>query len=204
METVRSFIAIDPDPPARLWLESWVDALSERFPKMRWVGPRNLHMTLKFLGDVPLEKIDGIAGICSQVAREIPAMRLEIGSPGSFGPRKAPRTFWLGILPGPGLDLLKEAQRRLEKALAKEGFPVEGRPWSPHITLGRNPRNLGADGWSELLPPWTGEDTPGFQVEGLYLFSSQLTRQGPIYRLLSTSPFIGGNPSPDHFEEAHP
>lgn len=200
-DALRTFIAVEPDRPVKMWLQGWLRALREHHPEMRWVRPENLHITLKFLGDVGREDISGITGTCDRVARETAPCNLQIGPPGIFGSRRSPRTFWIGFLPGPGIDRLKEAQRRLEEALVEEGFPAGDRSWSPHLTLGRNPRRRQADGWDDLLPPWRGEGTPGFQVESLSLFSSELAPGGPIYSLLSRSPFTGGSPPSDNPEK---
>ena len=130
-----------------------------------------------------------------------PSFHLQMGPPGSFGSRRSPRTFWIGFLPGPGLDLLKEVQGRLEEALVEEGFPAEDRRWSPHLTLGRNPRHQPAEGWDGLLPPWIGGGAPGFEAETLCLLSSELTPKGPIYSMISRSPFTGGSPPSDNLEK---
>ena len=92
METIRSFIAIEPDPPARAWLEGWLGTLRERGGGVRWVRKENLHLTLRFRGEVPADRTDGVAAILAARARPVPPAPREFDAPGTFGPRRSPRT----------------------------------------------------------------------------------------------------------------
>jgi RNA 2',3'-cyclic 3'-phosphodiesterase len=190
MESIRAFLAIEPDREARSWLETWLTRLRGGWPRARWVAAEHLHLTLKFLGDLAADRVEEVKSISSAVARAMGPFHLLFGAPGWFGPRQRPRTFWLGFEPGPGLDQLMATHRSLERALAeralltKGGWPPEDRPFSPHLTVGRNPRQVPAGGWTETLPPWTAGGTPGFPCRELTLFASTLTPQGPIHRIL--------------------
>ncbi len=193
MEAVRTFIAVEPDPPVRSWLSGWLDLLRSRWPEARWVAPEHLHLTVKFLGNVAAERLEEVKAIAAAVARTAAPFRLTLGAPGWFGPRRTPRTFWLGLVPGASLDRLGEVQGRLERALAERGFPADVRPFTAHLTLGRNPRQVPAEGWDGTLPPWAGPEPPGFPCRALSVFGSDLTPTGPIHRLLAEPPF-GGAP----------
>jgi 2'-5' RNA ligase len=184
MESIRAFLAIEPDREARSWLETWLTRLREGWPRARWVAAEHLHLTLKFLGDLAADRVEELKSISSAVAHAAAPFHLLFGAPGWFGPRARPRTFWMGFEPGPGLDLLMATHQRLERALAKRGWPPEDRPFSPHLTVGRNPRQVPAAGWVETLPPWTAGGAPGFACRELTLFASTLTPKGPIHRVL--------------------
>jgi 2'-5' RNA ligase len=186
MATLRAFIAVGPEPesPARRWLVAFLLALESRHPRVRWVKPDHLHLTLKFLGNIPQERVEQIGGVLDSAARHGQPLRLELGAPGHFGSGRTPRTFWIGFRPGPGLKVLHRVQAELEAGLQGLGFPREERPWTPHITLGRNPREAGVDGWERLLPAWAGQGAPAFDVKDLHFYSSELTPDGPIHRAL--------------------
>jgi len=188
LEALRTFIAIEPDPPARAWLALCLQALRGRFPGVRWVRPEHLHITLRFLGDVEAGRIDGLKALVGRAARGTSPFRVDFGPPGAFGSRHSPRVFWLGLRPGRDLDLLQAFQRRLEEDLVAGGFGLEDHPWTAHLTLGRNPDGRPAEGWEAVLPHWEGSGPCGFPVPGVHLFRSELAPKGPIHTVLQVSP----------------
>jgi RNA 2',3'-cyclic 3'-phosphodiesterase len=196
MDPVRSFIAVEPDAPVRAWLTECLGSL-RRFPGLRPVRPENLHLTLKFLGDVAADRRPSVEEVLQAAAGAAEPFDLEVGDPGAFGPRRAPRTFWIGFRPGPGLDALKAVQARIDEGLAARGFPREDREWSAHLTLGRNPGGASAEGWLDALPPPPGGGRPRFRVDSVRLVGSELTPQGPIYTVLAEAPVgRGARPVP--------
>jgi 2'-5' RNA ligase len=189
MDTIRSFIAVEVDPVARAWLEGWLERLRELHRGIRWVRQANLHITLRFLGDIPMSRVEEISGFLASRARSVPPLRLDFSAPGTFGPRRSPRTFWLGLAPGTALEALKEFQSKVEGDLVRAGIAREDRPFSPHLTVGRNPGSVPAEGWEATLHPWPGGGTAGFEARSAVLFRSDLKPQGPIYTVLSEAPF---------------
>ena len=189
MEMMRTFVAIEPDAPMRAWLEEWLAALRGRFPGIRWVQPSNLHLTLRFLGDIPSDRVGTVSSILPARARGAAPGRLEFGEPGAFGSRGRPRTFWLGFLPGPALEAIRAYQAAVEADLVAAGFAAEDRPFSPHLTVGRNPGGSRTDGWEATLPSPPGPGRPGFEVRSAILFKSDLRPGGPIHTVLSEAPF---------------
>lgn len=204
MESVRTFIAVEPDPPVLSWLEACLEALRSRYRGIRWVSRENLHITLKFLGAVPADRLEEISEISAQAARATAPFRLEIGPPGSFGPSRSPQVFWLGILPGLGLEGLVDLQKRLETALEAAGFPREERPFKPHFTLGRNQRRIPAEGWDRGLPERPSPGNLGFECRSVTTFSSELTPKGPIHRVISQAPLCAGGQDPTNRDGAEP
>ncbi len=196
MDSVRTFIAVEPDAPAREWLGGCLAALNARRGAVRWVRPEHLHLTLKFLGDLPRERVGDVDRVCGGVAAGVAPFALEFGPPGGFGPPRRPRTLWIGYRPGPALDALKKLQEAIESALLPLGIPKEGRGWSGHLTLGRNPKGAPVEGWEKDLPAWSRPGAPCMAVPcmavtELHFFSSELTPQGPIHRVLATHPLSG-------------
>jgi 2'-5' RNA ligase len=192
---LRTFIALDPDPASRAWLQSFLEALQSRHGRLRWVKPEHLHLTVNFLGNVAADRIGEIEKACAAAAGASGPLRLELGRPGSFGPRKVPRTLWIGFLPCAGLTALSQLQKRLEAELSARGFPRDERPWTPHLTLGRNPRSERVDGWEDLLPPWRSDGRPRLEAEALALYSSDLKPDGPIHHLIRSERLSAGGRS---------
>ena len=107
--------------------------LVEAIPGVAWVKAGNLHLTLKFLGDVEEQRIEAIATSLTKAAAQVDAFDLTIGGFGAFPTRARPRVIWVEAN-GPRLHALVES---IECALEALGFPRETRPFAGHITLGR-------------------------------------------------------------------
>ena len=136
MSTVRSFVALDlPDYVAES-LTSTVNDLSERLQGVRWTRPGNLHLTLKFLGDVQTSKIDEISGVIDEVASGHGPVSLSLGSVGAFPNRRRAKVICVGLdgVVQPLIDL----HCGIDQALSSVGFKREQRAFRPHLTLGRS------------------------------------------------------------------
>ncbi|MBI4584246.1 MAG: RNA 2',3'-cyclic phosphodiesterase [Planctomycetes bacterium] len=191
-DELRTFVAIDIGAPLRAWLEPALAALKAAYPKVRWVKPENIHLTLCFLGATRPDQVPAILALLEAAARAEKPLALAAGEPGSFGRRDAPRVFWLALQPGEALDRVIRLQAELERGLAGLGFPKEDRPWTPHLTFGRNPRHERAAGWEKVFterPGMISAGPPTIDVDGMILFSSTLTPAGPVYRPLGKGLF---------------
>jgi len=197
MESLRTFIAVEPDEAAREWLLVCLEALTARRGDIRWVRPEHLHLTLKFLGDIPRERVEDVDRLCGEIAAGSAPFEVEFGPTGGFGPPRRPRTLWIGYGAGAGLEALRKLQGSIESALAPLGIAKENRPWSAHLTLGRNPNGAPVEGWEKGLPPWAGAGPPRMRIKGLHFFSSELTPQGPIHRVIASHPLGGPRPPGD-------
>ena len=131
---MRLFVAINL--PAELRHGIWQAAAPLRGPAfpVRWVDPEDLHLTLKFLGEVGPERQAEIAGALESAASGARCFDLPIGGFGVFPSSERPRVVWVGCEGVPPLELL---QHRLEQTMQRLGFEIEGRPFRPHLTLGR-------------------------------------------------------------------
>jgi len=131
---VRLFIAINLPTEVRHLAHAAAAPLREAAPHVHWVAERNLHLTLKFLGevadDVGATIVDALGAATARHRRP----ELELTGLGAFPNFRRPRVVWAGIVPDPRLELL---QHDLEVACETLGFEVEGRPFRPHVTLGR-------------------------------------------------------------------
>lgn len=131
---MRLFVAIELDEQARDLLADYQRRLSDLDRAVRWVRPEQIHLTLKFLGEVPDAQVLQVAKALDTLA-EHAAFDFEMEGVGYFGSRHSPRVIWAGVhMPNPALTAL---QKGCEEVLSPLGYPPEGRAYSPHLTLGR-------------------------------------------------------------------
>lgn len=182
MSTVRTFIAVECSGG----VSSRAAALIERFrsaqAKVSWVKPEQMHWTLKFLGDVELTRTAEICQAVLQAVTPLASFEMEVQGVGAFPSTAKPRTLWVGA--GAGSEKMVALSEAIDERLAQVGFPVEGRRFTPHLTIGRV---RGQQNMAELGRQVAAQsDTPiGTQwVEEVTVFSSTLERDGPVYDVL--------------------
>ena len=152
----------------------------------RWVGEDNMHLTLRFIGEVGEENLDDIVGALAQVnGARFP---LEVTGAGHFESRRRVRTLWLGVAKQPALFALQE---RIESALVRAGLPPEGRKFSAHLTLARLKGTRPARVRDWLAANSLFRAAP-FAVENFVLFSSLLGRGGAIHQPVREYPLGRG------------
>ena len=147
---MRIFIGIDLDPEVRTRIARFIEGVEGFAPDARWARPESLHITLKFIGEQPPERVEAITERLRRV--ESSAFEIRAGGYGFFPTAKAPRVFWIGIHAGPQLAKLAES---IDTTVAEVGIPQEERPYSPHLTLAR----AGA-GRRSGSPKWRKGDGP--------------------------------------------
>src|SRR5207249_2460182 len=159
-EPVRAFVALNF--PDRLRHELWdvLAPLRERREKLpvKWVRPENIHLSLKFLGDVEETREPELAAALQRAAGSRPEPRpltLQISGFGVFPDYHRPHVLWAGVTPDPSLELL---QHGVEQAFAPLGFPTEARAFRPHVTLGRAARDARPRDFKGLEAILTGTD----------------------------------------------
>ncbi len=174
---MRLFAAIPVTEPARSQALGLLGRLRETGWPVRWVGDEGLHLTLKFFGEVASDRLEVIAEALRYAAEGGPAFPLRLDQLGAFPSRRKPRILYLGLESTPALELLQD---RIERGGEAIGFPPEGRPFNPHMTLGRVREG-------QRLPP-PGLDAHDDTFERVWftgtqvvLYESVLTPQGPRY-----------------------
>ncbi len=182
MEKIRSFIAVTLPADVQDHLRKIEGLLkSGTVVPVKWVEPENIHLTLKFLGDIDPGKVGDISGTISQATTGISSFTLEIKGLGVFPNPRNTRIAWAGLAGDLGkLNLL---QKNIEARLEKFGFPSEKRGFSPHITLARIRDNAKAEEreWFGKLVTGTFIKPVPFPVDTIWLIRSELTRRGPMY-----------------------
>lgn len=186
MEAVRTFICLQLPAFARDRLASTQQRLRESGAQVSWVKPHNIHLTLKFLGPVPADRLREVEQAAQRAAVPAPPVPLELTVLGCFPDKRAPRVVWVGLKQIP--EELKNLQQRVERELVATGFPAESRPFSPHFTLGRvrsgrNIRKLVAAMQAERLEPLR------FEAAEVVVMASRLHPSGALYTPVSRIPF---------------
>lgn len=199
----RTFIAIELSDEARSHLRREIQRLMPALPRVRWVDPSTLHLTLAFLDELDESQLEQATDVALEVARTATPFTLHMGTPGTFGPTHSPRVIWIGV--AGNVSRLLHFQSQLAARLAANGFPKEERAYAPHLTLARIKEPLTRQELAALrrliVPEQTarGQDrrasqpeeqaTSTFSVEHLSVMKSELTRAGPHYTCLRVCPF---------------
>ncbi len=188
METIRAFIAIELSKEIQAGLEGVLSRLRPATKAVRWVPALNIHLTLKFLGDTPVEKIEPLKrSLESEAGRHHP-FDIQVGTLGAFPNPRRPRVIWVGVQAPAGLAALAAG---VEKAVQSLGFTPEERPFSPHLTLGRIRQQASFDevgALADLVAKTRVESLGNTRVDKIHLFRSDLRPAGAVY----TSLFAAG------------
>jgi 2'-5' RNA ligase len=187
MTTLRTFIAIELDGELKDNLGRLQDHLrSQVAPRsVRWVRPGAMHLTLKFLGDTPLDKVDEVKLALARAAAEVSPFTFALAGLGCFPNTRRPRVIWVGLQEVTGaLVRLREA---VETHVAPLGFPTEGRPFKPHLTLGRVQRYASKSEVREIGEV-VAASVAGIQdemtVRQVHYIKSDLQPSGAVYTTL--------------------
>jgi 2'-5' RNA ligase len=202
---LRLFIALDPPDELRRSLAAMSAAVrrvaGDAASRVRWAGPDQLHLTLRFLGEVPEAVLDGVAGSVRGAAAAGRPLALEVRGAGAFPSSRRARVLWLGLggEVGPLATLVADLGARLERV----GFPPEARPFVPHLTLGlsRGPRV--AAGLSAALEQASAGPALAWRAEALTLFRSHLGPGGARHESLLRAP-LGDGPGPGSLDRVPP
>lgn len=185
--STRSFIAVEIDRATADRASAMIDRWRTVGAEVNWVAPKNMHITLKFLGDVRNEVLPEVAQSLSTAVAGIAPFDLEIFGVGAFPNVDRPRTIWLGARQG--AKQMNELARAVELKLRPLGFAPEPRGFTTHLTVGRVRRPSAAlRSLAEMLRRQAEETCGIVAVEQVILFSSTLTPRGPIYEALSRAP----------------
>lgn len=182
--TWRMFVAIELPAPVRRKLIEHIGHLRTLAPDVRasWAREESLHLTLKFLGDVPIERVDLLAGATQSATRMVEPFELIVGGCGSFPPKGRPRVLWIGIEDLSGrLGLL---ERALEAECEKEGFAREQRPFHPHLTIARLRQPRGSHHLAELHQE-LGFELETVTVSDLVVVRSELRSEGARHTIVA-------------------
>lgn len=187
-EPLRLFIAIELNDALRLELGRLEDELRDASATqvVRWVDPKNIHLTLKFLGNIDGMRVDSLTAALERAADGVAPFILTAQGLGAFPNTQRPNNIWVGLSGDTGSAAL--LARRIDDECAQEGFARDERGFNPHLTLGRVKRETSnteraAVGETVQQVPKTTYGT--IQADAIHLISSDLRPTGPVYRTLA-------------------
>ena len=188
MEKVRTFIAVNLNPEIKEYLTSLQNILNIPESKIKWVGKNNLHLTMKFLGDISLEQTELIKSELKEIANHYSPFIIRLSSNiGVFPTYKTPRIIWIGIKEG--ISELKELYNSIENKLSNKGFPREDKEFSGHITIGRVKFIRDKTNFIQILKRIKVNNLTQ-EVGSIDLMESKLTPSGPIYDIAAKFPLL--------------
>jgi len=151
--------------------------------KIKWVDPGNIHLTLKFFGETPENKIPPISAALKQAARESSAFGFDIKDTGIFGSSYQPRVIWLGISPREDITTLAD---NIFSHLETAGFPRDRQNFVPHLTVARIKFLHDKKAFRQVIERHRQAYIQNEEVKEFHLFESVLRPQGPLYSILET------------------
>ncbi len=190
MSLLRAFIAVELPENLQDTIQQQTTRLRQALDSslVRWTPTRNMHLTLKFLGDVSPANIKLLCEMLTREAEQYPAFDIRIADLGSFPNSRRPRVIWVGLY---APAVLESLQRGIESAAARLGYTPEERPFSPHLTIGRVRQNLSAQDSQKIrsaLESVKIGELGTARVDSTHLFKSDLQPGGSVYTRLFSAP----------------
>lgn len=183
MEKIRTFIALTLPDGVREALGAVSQELAPQVPdkSVKWVTPERMHLTLRFLGDTPVDALDDVADGLDRVAADSAPFTLHLDQLGCFPNERRPRVIWVGVRGATEEAVaLKEA---IDRMLVPLGWEPENRSFHPHLTLGR----VKSQHRRVELPWGSPVVSRPIPVDAVHLIESRLRPDGPLYTVRHTS-----------------
>ena len=180
---MRLFIALPLPSSVETKLGEIIDDLKNKGGKVKWVNPKNIHITVRFLGETDERQVPAIKEIMDRVSIKYNSYNLTIDRLGGFPNLNKPRVIWAGLTDDEQIGIMARMVKEIEYDIRKLGFDPDEKRFKPHLTLGRVkvPKNL--DELLDSLRSYHLKPT-SFILDSLRLYKSTLTPQGPIYECL--------------------
>ena len=187
---LRSFIAVEVSREIQDAIAESISILRKTLPKplVHWVTPGNVHLTLKFLGDVAPSRLEQLAQFLKKGIGSLGPFPMPIGMFGAFPDSRRARVLWIGIQAPPALVTL---QKEVDAIAAQLGYAPEERPFSPHLTIGRVGQGLSASDRLRIRTALEAVKVGALgvvQVDAVHIFKSDLRPGGSVYTNLYTLP----------------
>jgi 2'-5' RNA ligase len=199
MSLLRAFIAIDLPVSVCDAIQKQTARLRQTLGNdfIRWVPTRNMHLTLKFLGDTAVSHLDFLKQMLLREADSHPQFDMQLGGIGAFPSQRNPRLLWVGIHAPADLVSL---QRSIEAGASRLGYKTEDRAFSPHLSIGRVRQTVSMIELQEIrtalnaIHPGNVATT---RVDSIHLFKSELQSEGSIYTKLFSAPLSNHEVKPE-------
>jgi RNA 2',3'-cyclic 3'-phosphodiesterase len=185
---LRSFIAVEIPAEIQKSIANSIASIKNTLPKplIRWGAEHNVHLTLKFLGDVSPANLERLAETLKVEASTHEMFKMSIGGLGAFPDQRRARVIWIGLDAPPALGAL---QRGVDAAALQLGYPKEERPFSPHLTIGRVAQTASAADLQKIRRALESTKVGVLGtviVNAIHIFKSDLQPGGSIYTHLYT------------------
>ncbi len=182
---MRAFIAINLSDEIRRAIARLQEALRGKTPSagLRWVEPERIHLTVKFLGEIDEARIGDVSEALGRLTGPLRPFDVRVEGIGAFGERGPVRVVWVGVEDSGGG--LGRCHACCEDAMAGLGFPREERPFSAHLTLARNKKPTNTQAIRAALAGYDRFEAGRLRADHLTFYESNLTPEGPVYRVLS-------------------
>ncbi len=185
---MRAFIAIELPQEIKDTLGRLQAKLKTAEADVKWVEPKNIHLTLKFLGEIDEQTTEKIKSFLEKIPNAQKQFKINLSSPGAFPSPASPRVIWVGIKQGNAE--IKGIAIFLEKQSAEIGLPPENKEFSAHITIGRVRSGKNRGELSKILSDLSQNslEDQQFTADKITLFKSTLSSNGPIYETVKEFP----------------
>lgn len=178
---IRLFIALKIEKEIQQKFNTIITDFKTKGGKVKWVDAKNLHITLKFLGNTDVKLVDSIISQLHKSAKNYQATESNFTTLGGFPHLRKPKVIWADI--DKNKNLIIEVAQSIDNALSEINIEKNDKPFTPHLTLGRVKSYDELKPLTEYLSNYTFENIP-ITFDSILLIQSTLTQQGPIYRTL--------------------
>jgi len=185
-ETIRCFLAVEMTEAVVRSLERLLTRLALPQFQVRWVQPKNMHLTLRFLGDITRQEATTVTQAAQKAASGTNPFPVRLHGLGTFPPSGSPRIVWVGMEDDRAIVRL---ERQLSLELTHRGWPPSDKPFRAHLTLGRVKSPRGVPGLREHLQRNAAAEMQEMTAEHLSLVQSVLRPSGPLYTVLERFAF---------------
>jgi RNA 2',3'-cyclic 3'-phosphodiesterase len=182
MANVRTFIAVLLTADLKTKIRQVQEQFIKASPEVKWVAEENLHVTLKFLGDVDEERLGEICAAVESAISEEEMFSMRVAGAGAFPNPRRPRVVWIGLQSG--VERLSRIAAKIESALEPLGFPKEPRGFSAHVTIGRAKPDRPVGNLARAIDDADVGEIGEVRVDSVAVMKSDLRKEGPIYSVL--------------------
>lgn len=184
---MRCFLAVPVNGAARDRLVEWRSRARQQLPDARWVKPENYHLTVKFYGDLNVQRLQWLVQSLKEPLSSFRSFELELEGLGVFPSWERPRVLWAGV--GDGIEHMQDLAGIVEAVSAGIKLPVDKRDYRPHLTLARFRGSWSGHDVRRALADGEQQRWGRLPVTGAIMYISRLTPSGPIYTVHETFNF---------------
>ena len=184
MNTLRAFIAVEIDNLTRQKISELISDLKKSNADAKWITENQMHLTLKFLGNIEEGRIQEISDALSSISNNFSSFAIRFSAMGAFPNLNHPAVIWFGV--DKGAESLIKLNHEIENSMERSGFAKEGREFKPHFTLARVRSHKNILNLAKLIQKTGFASENDIKIDKLTLFQSVLNPKGAIYTPLAT------------------